>query len=88
MFLGLSMSCDKTKKLSLWNIYHTFLKKENRWNLQKPGGWQTYKAEMDKATAMIDEVTENVSLNVEDMMKRNDSIMKKVKFKALESPNQ
>ena len=37
---------------------------------------------MDKATAMIDEVTENVSLNVEDMMKKNDSITQKVKFKA------
>ena len=66
----------------------TILKKEGRWNLQKPGGWQTYKAKMDKAAAKIDEVTENVSLNVDDMKKKNDSIMKKVKFKALESPNQ
>ena len=66
MFSCVGCLVTKTKKLSLWKITYTFLKKESRWNIQKPGGWQTYKAEMDKAKAKIDEVIENVSLNVED----------------------
>ena len=60
----------------------TVVKSESRWNLQKPGGWEVYKAVMEEAAEKIDNVTEDNTLNVDEVMKKIDAIMDKAKFKA------
>ena len=61
----------------------TIVKKESQWNLKKPGGWELYKAAMEEAATKMDKITENEGLDIEDVMKQNEAIMTKVKFKAL-----
>ena len=59
----------------------TTVKKESRWNLQKPGGWQAYKVAMEDVATRMDTITDNQALDAETIMKKNDAIMNKVKFK-------
>ena len=58
------------------------VKKESRWNLQKPGGWQTYKDAMEEVAAKMNKITEDKDLSIDSVMEKNDAIMNKAKFKA------
>ena len=46
------------------------LKKKSHWNLMKPGGWEVYKAAMDEASGKIDDIVEDETVNVEEVMKK------------------
>ena len=50
--------------------------------MKRPGGWELYKAAMEEAATKMDKITENEGLDIEDVMKQNEAIMTKVKFKA------
>ena len=58
------------------------VEKKSQWNLHKPGGWEVYKAAMEEASEKINNVIEDDTISVEEVMNKTDVIMNKVKFKA------
>ena len=56
--------------------------KESSWNLNKPGGWETYKPALEEAAEELEKVVDDAQLSEEEVMTKFDAVVKKVKFKA------
>ena len=56
--------------------------KETNWNLQKPGGWESYSRLTKEAAEEIKVVAENKGLDVNETMRKVETIETKIKFKA------
>ena len=52
-----------------------------KWNLKKPGGWESYKIATDETAEKIDEIIE-VEQDIEEVMRKFEKLQDKAKFKA------
>ena len=51
-----------------------------RWNLAKPGGWDSYKKETDKVSEKIDKLVEDETKDIDEVLDSFTKIHDKVKF--------
>ena len=58
----------------------TCFERNKHWNLMKLGGWDVFKAAMDGASGKIDHIVEDDIVSLEEVMKKTDTILNKVKF--------
>ena len=56
--------------------------KETKWNLAKEGGWNRYKLLLEEKCQELDTIINNKELEMEEVMKRFESVHNKVKFKS------
>ena len=56
--------------------------KESHWNLEKPGGWEKYRAMTAEIKYKADNIVEDETLEIEEKMRKLDKLTDKVKFRA------
>ena len=54
----------------------------SHWNLNKPGGWELYKLGLEEAAEKMNDIIDDESRSIEEVMKKVDAIMDSVKFQA------
>jgi hypothetical protein len=54
--------------------------KISNWNLKKPGGWEAYKLLTDKAADKIEHAIKDDTLEIDDLVRKIESIEKEIKF--------
>ena len=88
MKVGVTRGKKKVTKLDHFPIIDKMpkvkmrVKKEASWNLNKEGGWETFKKVMEEKSEDLDNIVEDRNISEEEVVRKFDAIANKVKFKA------
>ena len=58
------------------------VQKESRWNLNKEGGWETYRSVMEEVSEELEAVVDDKDMTEEEVVKKFDAVANKGKFKS------
>ena len=56
--------------------------KTSNWKFNTPGGWEKYESMSNEISDKMDNITENKSLNIEEVQKKTDALQTKIMFKS------
>ena len=55
---------------------------EPSWNLQRPGGWEVYEVMTNHEAGRIEDIVENMSMPINEVIEKIEKIETKIKFRA------